>query len=493
MHQNCEINSPRKGCQDSFRIHNEKASFVSKEPTIQQRTKERTSLRAEESKLTPRLNNCRQKHIRISSNSSRGFLYIMIRLSSSLSPSLLLLLLLDCRKVFVASTSPRSLHATSSARPKFVNPLAIDEATLSPYSSNYLFWVDKVLGDLRGGGRGDYAEDDEDDEYDDEYDSVEEDPEDEPVTRRGNEGRNSGSTNRPRPRPGYNPNYPQRGRRPNRKPPSSSLSGATDVASAATKLATKSLSMTGSLAWNALVKTPGKLAFHVIRPKHVDLVESFGLWRLDQQVVERSNRRENEQRTITSVATIEFVRPPMPPREERGRSRRGPPRRPLGPPLVVVRHSKGESKDGADGDDKDVVYRAPYTFVRKNKYLKGASLSSFQTSFVAPAFLVGENETRLYGYKGIWQRKLADKSVIKLKGKIHQVHKQKFGKKRGEYVYGPAVGTFVMRRRVSISEEEYDDADGSEYEESDDDDFEYDDDAEYDEEEEEFTEDEYDE
>eukprot|EP00531_Pseudo-nitzschia_arenysensis_P010412 CAMPEP_0116146084 /NCGR_PEP_ID=MMETSP0329-20121206/16972_1 /TAXON_ID=697910 /ORGANISM="Pseudo-nitzschia arenysensis, Strain B593" /LENGTH=416 /DNA_ID=CAMNT_0003641801 /DNA_START=86 /DNA_END=1336 /DNA_ORIENTATION=- len=416
----------------------------------------------------------------------------MIR--TSLSPILLLLLLLDCRNSFVASTSPRSLHASSPTSLKFTNP--IDDAEISPYSSDYLFWVDRILGDLRGGG---YADDD-DDEYYDEYDSEEEEEEDEPVTRRGKGGRNNGPPNRsrPGPRPGHNPKYPPR--RPSRKSSSSSssssLSGATNAASAATKLATKSLSMTGSLAWNALVKTPGKLAFHVIRPKHVDLVETFGLWRLDQQVVERSNRRDNEQRTITSVATIEFVGPPMPPREKRGRSRRAPRRPPRSgpppPPLVVVRHSKGEGKDGKDGDEKEVVYRAPYTFVRKNKYLKGASLSSFQTSFVAPAFLVGENQ-RLYGYKGTWQRKLADKSVIKLKGKIHQVHKQKFGKKRGEYVYGPAVGTFVMRRRVSMSEELYDDEDESEYEETDDDGFEYDDEEEYDEEEDELTEDEYDE
>jgi len=365
-----------------------------------------------------------------------------------------------------------------------------DYTTVSSHSSKSLFWVARILGDLRGGGRGNYIEDDE--SYD-EYDSEEEDLEEETSTRSRNEDRKKGSKHsskdsyRSRPRPDYNPNNPQRGRRENRKSSSSqsSLSSVTNAASMATNLATKSLSMTGSLAWNALVKTPGKLAFHVIRPKHVDLVETFGLWRLDQQVVEKSARREDDPKTIASVATIEFLRPPQPPRGKRGRSRRGagrgfgPPR----PPLVVVRHSKGESKD-----DQDDVYRAPYTFVRKNKYLKGASLSSFQTSFVAPAFLVGENQTRLYGYKGTWQRKLADKSVIKLKGKIYQVHKQKFGKKRGEYVYGPAVGTFVMRRRISMSEEEYEELDESGSDDSDDNEFEYDDDGEYDDDIEEYTE-----
>jgi hypothetical protein len=63
---------------------------------------------------------------------------------------------------------------------------------------------------------------------------------------------------------------------------------------------------------------------------------------------------------------------------------------------------------------------------------------------------------RTYGYRGTWQRKLADKSVIKLVGKIYQVHKQRFGKNRGEYVFGKDVGTFVMRRRMRLTEDEQD-------------------------------------
>ena len=70
-----------------------------------------------------------------------------------------------------------------------------------------------------------------------------------------------------------------------------------------------------------------------------------------------------------------------------------------------------------------------------------------------------------------------------MKGKIYQVHKQKFGKRRGEYVYGPAVGTFVMRRRILVSEEEY----GAN--ESYDGDSEYDDDEEYDDDIDEYTDD----
>merc|ERR1711865_408088 len=247
----------------------------------------------------------------------------------------------------------------------------------------------------------------------------------------------------------------------------------TNTATAATKLAAKSISMTSSLAYNVLMKQPGKLAFHIIRPKHVDLIDTYGLWRLDQEIVEGKNTRTGDPRTIASVANIEFIRPKQQHQQPRQRSiDRDTGRSPISfsPPLVVVRLSKDNNKNennnkSCDDDDTDniSVYRSPYTFACKNKILKGASLSSFQTSFVAPAFLIGENQTRLYGYKGTWQRKLADKSVIKLVGKIFQVHRQKFGKKRGEYVFGKAIGTFVMRRRIVFpsndaesDEEEYD-------------------------------------
>ena len=406
---------------------------------------------------------------------------IQIPVSLLLSlPLLLLLLSLDYKTgLVIATTSPQPSH--THPVPSLHRKLTTPSTDCASVSSHSLFWVARILGDLRGGGRGDYDEYEDEDESYDEYDSEEEDLEEAPIPRRDRK-RKSGydhsmidpSRPRPRPRPGYNPNNSLIGRKGKKK--SSSLSSATNAASAATKLATKSLSMTGSLAWNALVKQPGKLAFHVIRPKHVDLVETFGLWRLDQQVIEKSNKGGGDQRTIASVATIELARPPSPPRRTRGRPHRG--SGPPPPPMVIVRRSKSCKEDDSDQDteDNDIVYRAPYTFVRKNKYLKGASLSSFQTSFVAPAFLVGENQTRLYGYKGTWQRKLADKSVIKLKGKIYQVHKQKFGKKQGEYVYGPAVGTFVMRRRISMSKEEEEEEDYDE--DSDYDEFEYDNDDE---------------
>ena len=97
---------------------------------------------------------------------------------------------------------------------------------------------------------------------------------------------------------------------------------------------------------------------------------------------------------------------------------------------------------------------------------------------------------RLYGYRGIWQRKLADKRVIKLVGKIYQVHKQRFGKHRGEYVFGQAGGTFVARRRIKATIQDDEIEDDDEYDDDDENDVEdWDDNEEEEEEEEEGYED----
>mmetsp|Transcript_26413 Transcript_26413/g.28409 ORF Transcript_26413/g.28409 Transcript_26413/m.28409 type:complete len:423 (-) Transcript_26413:143-1411(-) len=399
-------------------------------------------------------------------------------ISLSLTLKMCWLLLLDCDNSVVGVAtfpSPQSLHKISIVLTTIsISTSSTVSCCLS--SSAPLFLVSKFFRDLRG-GESDYDESNE--EFYSEYDSECDDD----SKREYDHSLIDPPTSRPQ--PGYNSNSRRRGKGTTTSSASSSSSSsswsgasstATNAVTAATKLATKSLSITGSLAWNALVKQPGKLAYHVIRPKYVDLIETYGLWRLDQQVVENNKRPGGDHRTISSVATIEFVRPKRQHRQLQQESRRRDSSRfPLSssPPLVVVRRSKDDTGNdtGNDKDSNTIVYRAPYTFVRKNKLLKGASLSSFQTSFVAPAFLIGENQTRLYGYKGTWQRKLADKSVIKLVGKIYQVHKQKFGKKRGEYVFGSAVGTFVMRRRITFTETESE----SEYEEHDENDDEYDD------------------
>ena len=259
------------------------------------------------------------------------------------------------------------------------------------------------------------------------------------------------------------------------------------------KLASQSLSLTSSLAWNTLVKQPSRLAYHIVRPKHIELVETFGLWRLDQQItLKAKNPRLDDDKIIASVATIEFHPGTNMNNKNRGRGV-------TFQPTVIVRKiqddnttPQGHPKEGQEKSQgtnqkqqheerqqqqqpiEVVVSRTPYTF-KKSSPLSGG-IGSFKTQFVARAFLTSSGEMRWYGYKGTWQRKIADRSVIKLVGKIYPVHKQRFGKDHGKYVFsGKSIGTFVARRRIRMVEEEeedddYDyDQDESDYEEVDDD------------------------
>jgi len=189
------------------------------------------------------------------------------------------------------------------------------------------------------------------------------------------------------------------------------------------RLASQSLKMGSQLAWGAVQQT-GKVAYQLVKPRHVDARELLGPWRLDQQIVLNG-------RDLASVASVE-----LDPRKRQ----------------LTLKLPNGEN----------VV--VPYTF-RKTR------LGSFQTEFVVPAFLVGDTP-RLYGYRGTWQRKLADKRVIKLVGKIYRVRQQRFGKSSGKHQFVHSIGTFVARRRMKLSEEDeeaYDDDDGaSEYDGQDD-------------------------
>jgi hypothetical protein len=213
------------------------------------------------------------------------------------------------------------------------------------------------------------------------------------------------------------------------------------------RMAAKSMKVTSQLAWGTVSQT-GKVAYNLIKPKHIDPKELAGLWRLDQQIEERGDR------TLASVATI----------------RLDPLKR------CVLMELKGKT------------IKEPFVFQKTR-------LGTCKTEFVAPAFLVGDTP-RLYGYRGTWQRKMADKKVIKLVGKIYAVKKAKFGKQRGRYQFvGPPIGTFVARRRISMEEDDNDDdqyGDDAEYddeydrdekdEEEDDQDFE-----EYDEDEDDYS------
>jgi len=351
---------------------------------------------------------------------------------STRASSVLLLLLLSASGGLARTTrNPaffRSNVASSLDTLDDNNNLNDELASISICTNSIPFF----LLNLRGGERY-YDEDDYD--SDGQYDDDEEDDEDyDQFSKRRNSRPPPVSSRKP---PGA------------RRPPPANLSRPPGGRRKKSKhwtqrMASQSLQMGTQLAWNT-VKTPGKLAYHLIRPKHVVLSETGGLWRMDQQVTTRGDKQ------MASVATVELD------------ARRK---------LIIVRHrpianedkeSNEDDNKGRDEDSeepKEVVIRQPYTFTKSR-------LGSYKTSFVAPAFLVGD-QPRMYGYKGTWQRKMADKKVIKLVGNIYEVRRQRFGKDRGSYQFtGKPVGTFVARRRVQLNEDDDDEYFADSYDDED--------------------------
>lgn len=254
----------------------------------------------------------------------------------------------------------------------------------------------KVFVDLRGGGGQEEEEEDYDDEgYDEEEEYENEDDGDDEV-----------ELERPRLPPGKHRRreYDHRMARP---PPNHRQPRGKRRPHWTQRLATQSVKLSSQLAWNT-VKGSTNLVYQVIRPKHVDPEELNGLWRLDQQLFAVGNGGK----PMASVATIDL-----------NASKRR---------LTVGEHT--------------VYYR-----------LSKTRLGSTKIEFVAAAFLVGDTP-RLYGYKGTWQRKLADSSVLKCKGQIYRVRKPRFGNKAAPYqLVGKPIGTFEARRRLRLQEDEEND------------------------------------
>ena len=278
---------------------------------------------------------------------------------------------------------------------------------------------------VRGGADSDYDFSDQE-ESEEEEDFYDDDEEDRSTSRVPPSTATSSTRNRGRPPrhggPGppsnrKNSNYDHRMARPpasdrNRRPPPSTAKKTADWAKS---VASKSLKFSGQAAWKT-VSMPGKVGYHLIRPKHVDEREIGGLWRLDQQITERNDR------IVASVATIEID-----PRKH----------------VVIVRPVDGPP------------LIQPYKFSK-------TKLGSFKLEFVAKTFMVG-SQTRMYGYKGTWQRKLADPKVLKLAGKIYQLRKNRLSK---GFTLGNPIGTFVARRRVQLDDEDFDEDDDEEYDDA---------------------------
>jgi hypothetical protein len=314
---------------------------------------------------------------------------------------LLFVLQLVVNIVHIADAHPAQDASTIVVCPQvFAQDFAIQN-NCRIYNQNPLIFVT-----LRGGQADEYDDDDcEDDDsgrdddgesYDDvpsrrSYDHTMIDPPHSPPTRKASQGRR--------------PPLPRTSRTTAKKP-----------AHWTQRMAMTGFKTTRQLAWGAVQQT-GNLAYNIVKPRHIELHELRGMWRLDQSIAMTTTGEGD----LASVATVE-----LDPRER------------------VVRL---KLPDGT-------MVVEPFTFEKTR-------LGSWKTEFVCPAFLVGDTP-RLYGYRGTWQRKLADKRVIKLVGKIYTVRKQRFGKDKGKFLYAQPVGTFVARRRMKLSGDDDDDDEQSE-------------------------------
>eukprot|EP00550_Attheya_septentrionalis_P008389 CAMPEP_0198283760 /NCGR_PEP_ID=MMETSP1449-20131203/3349_1 /TAXON_ID=420275 /ORGANISM="Attheya septentrionalis, Strain CCMP2084" /LENGTH=408 /DNA_ID=CAMNT_0043980565 /DNA_START=159 /DNA_END=1385 /DNA_ORIENTATION=- len=298
----------------------------------------------------------------------------------------------------------------------------------------------KLLQIRCGGNNNEYEYDDEendlydnsgDDEYSDgEYDEENEEEEgDAPASatlQRRPVAHNNNHDNMRRPPP------------PARRPPPPRQKSNPTMLGMASKLAKKTASMTKTVAVSS-VKGSGKAAYYLASPKHVTRRELWGVWRLDQQVGKMPDGP-----FVSCAANVELT-------------------------------PKGEAitKFG------DSVDRTPYTFVERSWP------RSCYVDFEARAFQ-GPNDDKpvLFAYRGYFQRKMADKSVIKIVGTIHRPARRRSkifgGNTSSSKPQGPSIGTFVARRRLVAPPSENDS--GRKMVENIDDDYdgEYDDESNYD-------------
>jgi hypothetical protein len=193
----------------------------------------------------------------------------------------------------------------------------------------------------------------------------------------------------------------------------------------------------------------------VLRPKSVELDELVGLWRVDQELSMVNDNDLDGEGDVSNAFTMELaivMPPPPPPGRDGGRF-------PPPPPERVVRITITDGS-GAASVARQVQFKP-----------SGSPLTHAQLKWTY----------RGLQYKAVIHRKLADPSVLKLKGTITyrppppprgrgllQAWSGASSKRRDE-----KVGTFVARRRMKfedeLEEEEDDDDGGAEEEEYDDD------------------------
>ena len=260
-------------------------------------------------------------------------------------------------------------------------------------------------------GGGRYDYSDYDDSYD-EYDPEASPRRRSPPPRRPSQRRPSNG--RPPPRPGPPPSR--------RRPPPRRPSPKPDALTQAKELTQKSLNLATSATMSTL-KTGGKAAYYLTAPKFVSRKEVCGVWRLDQSIG-----------SSACAANVEFT--------------------PNGD--AVTKYDGEESING-------------YLF-QSRSWPRSCTIEFEAEAFQGP----GDDVPVRYYYKGSFRRKVADKNVIKIVGKIYEV-KKRFGRANGR---GVEVGSFVARRRITAAdrnrrndgdnEEECDDEFYDEYDSDDD-------------------------
>jgi len=206
----------------------------------------------------------------------------------------------------------------------------------------------------------------------------------------------------------------------------------------AKNLTQKSISLATSATVSTL-KTGGKAAYYLTAPKFVTRREVCGVWRLDQSIG-----------SAACAANIEFT--------------------PQGDAVT-----KYEGEENSNG----------YLF-QSRSWPRSCTIEFEAEAFQGP----GDEVPMRYYYKGSFRRKVADKSVIKIRGKIYEVKKGRFGRGSGR---GLEVGSFVARRRITAKDRNRaDDGDGGDDGFEGDYDNEYDDDeGGYDDDDDEYDDDEY--
>lgn len=177
-----------------------------------------------------------------------------------------------------------------------------------------------------------------------------------------------------------------------------------------TRLAQQGLSLTSS-AVSMTAQTSGKAAYQLIRPKKVEMRELVGLWRLDQQL------DEGEESTAMMEVTLKGL-------------------------LVPDTNDDEEERDEDDSPSAGQRRR-----LVRFRFIPATAFKTAKLEFEAPLF----DGPCVYMYRAHVHRKLADPSVIKLKGKMYRIERSGW---RGKSVRFAPVGTFVARRRLSLIDED---------------------------------------